>query len=62
MNPSQELKSQELKGTHNVSSKVTRLGQAGDNNDSDKENKDNSLEGLVEMVSIECTTQMHKPS
>ena len=45
--------SQELKRTRNVFSDVTRLDQAGD---SDKENKDGSLEGLVERVSIKCTT------
>ena len=54
--------SQELKRTRNVFSDVTRLDQAGDTGDSDKENKDGSLEGLVERVSIECTTQTHKPS
>ena len=53
---------QELKRTHDGSSDVARTDQAGDTDDSDKENRDGSLEKLVEKVSTECTTLTHKPS
>ena len=59
MDPSQ---GQERKRTHDGSSDVTRIDQAGDTDDPDKENRDGSLEGTVEKVSTECTTQTHKPS
>jgi hypothetical protein len=58
MDPS---RGQELKRTHNVSSDVSRWDQDGNTDDSDKENKDGSLEGLEERVSTECTTWTHKP-
>ena len=54
--------SQELKRTRDMFSDVTRLDQANDTGNSDKENKDGSMKTLVERVSIECTTQTHKPS
>ena len=53
MKPSQ---GQELKRTHDGSSDVTRVDQAGDTDDPDKENRDGSLEGTVEKVSTECAT------
>ena len=59
MDPSQ---GQELKRTHDGSFDVTGIDKAGYTNDSDKENRDGSLEGTVEKVSTECTTQTHKPS
>ena len=58
MDPSQGL---ELKRTHDGSSDLTRIDQADDTDDSDKENRDSPLEGLVEKVSTECTTWTHKP-
>ena len=54
--------SQELKRTHDGSSDMTRIDQAGDTDDSDKENRDGSLERTVEKVSTERTTLTHKPS
>ena len=59
MDPSQCL---ELKRTHDGSSDATRIDQAGNTDDSDKENKDGSLEGLIGKVSTESTTCTHKPS
>ena len=53
--------SQELKRTRGVLSDATRLDQANNAGGPNKENKDGSMKRLVERVSIECTTQTHKP-
>ena len=42
---------QELKRTHDVSFNATKGDQAGDTNNSDKEDMDSSPEGIVEKVS-----------